>query len=99
MLVRVSAGSRIHISLADMGRASPRAYGGIGFMVDRVSGVLEIRQSDTPALQAGTLDRQTHRELLELVTTLVHGEKAAVSVTVREHAPQHVGFGTKTALK
>ncbi|MEF2546257.1 beta-ribofuranosylaminobenzene 5'-phosphate synthase family protein [Aurantimonas sp. E1-2-R+4] len=96
----VTAGSRIHVSLADMGFVSPRAYGGVGFMVNRTASRVELRRNDRVFVEGvASLDEDARRELIELLHSLVEESGVGAAATIKEHAPQHVGFGTKTALK
>jgi beta-ribofuranosylaminobenzene 5'-phosphate synthase len=98
--VRVQAGSRIHIALADVGFASPRAFGGVGFMLDRTAADVELRRAQTTAL-VGTadLDKECNLELAALLASLAEADSQPVKMIVHAHALQHVGLGTKTALK
>jgi beta-ribofuranosylaminobenzene 5'-phosphate synthase len=98
--VRVRAGSRIHISLADMGFVSPRAFGGVGFMLDRIAADVELRRAPTMAFAGATeLDEACKAELAALVASLAKAHGQPVETIVHGHALQHVGLGTKTALK
>lgn len=98
--VRVRAASRIHISLADMGFASLRAFGGVGFMLDRVAADVELAPAAKNALVgADALDTACQGDLETLLHILAGAEGQHVQVRVCAHAPQHVGLGTKTALK
>jgi beta-ribofuranosylaminobenzene 5'-phosphate synthase len=98
--IRVIAGSRIHIALADMGFASPRAFGGVGFMLENVAADIELqRATATSLVGANDLDEACQNDLAALLTTLATAHDQPVKAIVRDHAPQHVGLGTKTALK
>ncbi|MBW6523276.1 hypothetical protein KZ810_07160 [Sphingomonas sp. RHCKR47] len=98
--VRVRAASRIHISLADMGFASLRAFGGVGFMLNRVAADVELEPAAATALVgADTLDTACQAEVETLLNTLAGAGGRHVQARVHAHAPQHVGLGTKTALK
>jgi beta-ribofuranosylaminobenzene 5'-phosphate synthase len=98
--VRVRAASRIHIALADMGFASPRAFGGVGFMIDRTAADVELRRaSKTAFFGTAELDEACNSELEALVTSLAEPDGQPVEAIVHSHALQHTGLGTKTALK
>ncbi|MDZ5698697.1 beta-ribofuranosylaminobenzene 5'-phosphate synthase family protein [Chelativorans sp. M5D2P16] len=100
MAVRVSAGSRIHIALADMGFASPRAFGGVGFMLDKIAADVELRCAPVVSLEGATdLDKPCQFELTALLETLAEAGKRPVRAIIHSHAIQHIGLGTKTALK
>lgn len=99
--VRVSAYSRIHLGLIDVGNATRRLYGGAGFSLKGFETVVDVREctnglklffdcehelrSQSDALQA--MDR------LNSSTRDLRGE-----VVVRRIAPEHIGLGSKTAL-
>lgn len=68
-------------------------------MIDRVGSRIAIRRSEKPKLQGGALETKARKSLLELLGTLTRQHGASADVTIHEHAPQHVGFGTTTALK
>lgn len=98
--IRVSAGSRIHIALADMGFASPRAFGGVGFMLDKIAADVELRRAPVTSLEGvSDLDQACQMELATLIETVSEAMGVPVEVVVHDHALQHVGLGTKTALK
>jgi beta-ribofuranosylaminobenzene 5'-phosphate synthase len=98
--VRVVAGSRIHISLADMGFASPRSFGGVGFMLDKPAADVELRHSaSTLLIGAKDLDQACQAELAALLMSLTGDGGSPVQVVINGHGLQHVGLGTKTSLK
>lgn len=83
-----------------MGFASPRAFGGVGFMLDRTAADVELRRAPT-MMFAGTteLDEACKAELSALVASLCEANGQPVETIVHGHALQHIGLGTKTALK
>lgn len=98
--IKVSAGSRIHIALSDMGFASPRAFGGVGFMLDKIAADVELRFAPANSLEgASDLDQACQVELATLLATVAKAGEKPVRAIVHSHAPQHIGLGTKTALK
>ena len=99
-MIEVIAGSRIHISLADMGFASARAFGGVGFMIDWPA--IRIHVGPGHLLEwwgFETLDQTTQQECRSLCEKLTVAAKTGTIVRLLEHIPQHVGFGSKTALR
>ncbi len=97
MSIRVSAGSRIHIALADMGFASPRAFGGVGFMVDKIAADVELRRAPATSLEGvSDLDQKCQVELATLLATVAKAGGKPVQAVVHGHALQHIGLGTKT---
>lgn len=98
--VSVSAGSRIHIALGDMGFASPRAFGGVGFMLDRAAADVKLSCATATSLEgASGLDRACQAELATLLAALTEVGGKPFRAIIHGHALQHVGLGTKTALK
>jgi beta-ribofuranosylaminobenzene 5'-phosphate synthase len=83
-----------------MGFASPRAFGGVGFMVDRTAADVELRRASTTAFVGiDALDEACTSELAALVASLTEANGEDVETIVHCHTLQHVGLGTKTALK
>ncbi len=100
MPVRTLAGSRIHIALADMGFASPRAFGGVGFMIDRPAANISVEMASSPSLVgAEALDARCQDELSILLQNLCSTNGPSAGMIIHEHAPQHIGLGSKTSLK
>jgi beta-ribofuranosylaminobenzene 5'-phosphate synthase len=99
-VVTVIAGSRIHISLADLGLVSRRTYGGVGFMLDRPGAVVEVQDADLTVLNGMEgLDEVARREIAALVSRLTSDGDLPAQVSIKQHAPQHVGLGSKTAIQ
>ena len=83
-----------------MGFASPRVFGGVGFMLDRVAADVELAPAVTTTLVgAGRLDAVCQAEVESLLETLAGADGQHARAVVHAHASQHVGLGTKTALK
>src|SRR5437763_14284854 len=83
-----------------MGVVAPRCYGGLGFMVDRIAVHMEFRNQNTLSIEGiDGLDQNARDELVILLDRLaeLHGIGAGISLI--SHGPQHVGLGSKTALK
>ena len=83
-----------------MGFASLRAFGGVGFMLDRVAADVELAPAaSTSLIGADALDTACQADMKTLLQTLAGAGGQRVQVRVHAHAAQHVGLGTKTALK
>jgi beta-ribofuranosylaminobenzene 5'-phosphate synthase len=91
---------RIHIGLLDLGSATYRKYGGAGFAIDGLPVIVEA----TPSLKTNIigLDQLDRRGRLDVHAALNRLKKllptARADITIRNLPPQHVGFGSKTAL-
>ena len=99
-ITAVRAYPRIHMSLVDLGHATARSYGGIGFSIDGLPIEVEVTEARKTKINSLVpLDSQALQECREVVerarTAWQFGD---VTVTVRAMPPQHVGLGTKTAL-
>jgi beta-ribofuranosylaminobenzene 5'-phosphate synthase len=94
----IRAYPRIHIALIDLGNATSRRYGGCGFTLDWPP--VEVSVSDGEAqLIAPGLEARARCE----IDVALHGLREAYKLREAKTAvlrlpPQHVGFGTKTAL-
>lgn len=99
-IVTVTAHARIHIGLFDLGRVTPRTFGGLGFMVKsptvKVSAWSDsaVRIIGSPSLQP--LTRQYLRQRVENLVAAYPGQGATVDI--RTMIPEHVGLGSKTAM-
>ena len=96
----VSGRARIHISLADMGFASPRAFGGLGFAIHEHNTLLKL--SPAKRLEIGgaeRLDSRTGEALTEVITrVLAKTEETGCKIEILKSPPQHVGLGSQTTL-
>jgi beta-ribofuranosylaminobenzene 5'-phosphate synthase len=99
-LKRIRAFPRLHLGLHDLGKATPRKYGGSGFTLSwpTTDVSAELYSCNVVINQAG-LDAQA----IEDVAALIERSQSIMGfdgmrVTIREVPPQHVGFGTKTTL-
>ena len=97
--VLVRAFPRIHMTLIDLAGATFRRYGGVGFALDLLPVEVEATSAPTTTLtfccEVGRRDMADAERLME---QLAAGLRASFSVQVRSLPPQHVGFGSKTAL-
>ena len=97
--VVVRAFPRVHLTLIDVAGITYRRYGGIGFAIEilpiEVESTLsvsnELTFQDTPDAR----DETDASKLLDRLTEIL---RAKFAVRVRSLPPQHVGFGSKTAL-
>ena len=98
--VTISAGSRIHLGLLDMGRVSPRTFGGLGFMIDNPLVEAVATPSDrVQVVSSPDLDPDTRSYMRARVQRLVDAFPGpAARVELKAHAAEHVGFGSKTSM-
>ena len=100
-MMHIIARPRIHISLADMGYASLRSFGGVGFSLDCEPTVIEFEPCRTVEID-GTevLDTRAQLELSELVKRLraVREKFVGFRAIIKSVPRQHVGLGSKTSL-
>lgn len=96
----VIARPRVHIGLADMGHASLRSFGGVGFSLDCEPTIVEFEGCQTVEIGgAEALDTRAQLELLELIERLKSARKnVGFKATIRRAPRQHVGLGSKTSL-
>jgi beta-ribofuranosylaminobenzene 5'-phosphate synthase len=99
--VSVEAYGRLHAALIDVGRATPRAYGGCGFALG--TPVVRVRAKPATSLAVtyyGTLDDRGREDVDCALARLGEhvGHPIDAELTIDGWIPQHVGLGTKTAL-
>ena len=67
-MMHIIARPRIHIGLADMGHASLRSFGGVGFSLDCEPTIVEFEpSSDVEISGAEMLDPRAQLEISELI--------------------------------
>lgn len=97
-MIHISMGSRLHVTLLDLGYATQRLYGGLGLAIDQPRTVLQggessrlilrgFRDSDQVAVQAAV------RRLEGTLATTVSGDIRLVAAP-----PAHIGFGSRTSV-
>jgi beta-ribofuranosylaminobenzene 5'-phosphate synthase len=98
--MHIVARPRIHVSLADMGFASPRAFGGIGFSIEQPLTVFEFEQCSGIEIRGlETLDEEGRADLSQIIERMKNDKgEMCFRAILKAAPPQHVGFGTKTAL-
>lgn len=98
--VRVVACPRIHMGLVDVGEASRRSYGGIGFSIAGKQTIWRARHDKRVRLSGiSHLDVPARQDLENVVSRLSRTtEGAGFCAHLEQVAEQHVGFGTKTSL-
>jgi len=99
-LMHIIARPRLHVSLADMGYASIRAFGGIGFSIEEPLTVFEFehcRGIEVHGLEV--LDDEGRADLTEVIERIRNDcRNLNFRAALKTAPPQHVGFGSKTAL-
>lgn len=98
--VTVRGFPRIHVSLIDLGHATPRRYGGVGFSLDYCPVEVSYRTSDQFRLIGFDRVDVLGRSDLDRVLRFGMGitEAHEFELELRRMPPQHVGLGSKTAL-
>lgn len=95
--VDVSAPARIHVTLCDLGRATPRAYGGVGFALETPRVEISVARG-AGAVTGIPLDSAAQASLSCLSKTLSDLAGERLGIHVRDVPEQHSGVGSKTAL-
>jgi beta-ribofuranosylaminobenzene 5'-phosphate synthase len=99
-MTRIWGFPRLHLSLFDLGSATPRQYGGVGFAIDGMPTVVTASTSDvTELLGIEKLDNQGMADVWGAIHR-IHSEYGTppMSVHIETMPPQHIGLGTKTSL-
>jgi len=98
--MHIIARPRIHVSLADMGFASLRAFGGIGFSVEEPLTVFQFEQGSGVEIHGlEVLDEEGRTDLTQVIERMKDDRGGLNFRAILKAAPpQHVGFGSKTAL-
>jgi beta-ribofuranosylaminobenzene 5'-phosphate synthase len=99
-LMYIVARPRIHVSLADMGFASLRAFGGIGFSIEQPLTLFQFEQCNGIEIHGlEVLDEEGRADLAQIIERMTNeGGELHFRAVLRAVPPQHVGFGSKTAL-
>jgi beta-ribofuranosylaminobenzene 5'-phosphate synthase len=99
-LMHIIARPRIHVSLADMGFASLRAFGGIGFSIQQPLTVFQFEQCSGIEIHGlEVLDDEGRADLIQVIERMKNDRgELRFRAVLRSFPPQHVGFGSKTAL-
>ena len=96
----IQAYPRLHLALADLGHATLRRYGGAGFSLS--GPIVEVGVSDSVDITLETqahLDDRGRSDVIEAIRRAQSEFKLpSVAIQIRSLPPQHVGFGTKTAM-
>jgi beta-ribofuranosylaminobenzene 5'-phosphate synthase len=100
-MVHVRAFPRIHFSLLDLGNATGRRYGGGGFSIDGNSTEVSAILTRADEVEGFDLIDDDARRDVDRVLSAFRSSRAdlpPIRVSIRRVPPQHVGFGSKTAL-
>lgn len=99
-LMHILARPRIHVSLADMGFASLRAFGGIGFAIEQPLTVFQFEKCSGLEIHGvEVLDEEGRADLIQALERMKHEHgNMHFRAVLKSAPPQHVGFGSKTAL-
>jgi beta-ribofuranosylaminobenzene 5'-phosphate synthase len=99
-LMHIVARPRIHVSLADMGFASLRSFGGIGFSIEQPLTVFQFEPCSGVEIHGlEMLDKEGRVDMTQAIERMTNDRGELKFRAVLRAAPrQHVGFGSKTAL-
>jgi beta-ribofuranosylaminobenzene 5'-phosphate synthase len=91
---------RLHASLFDLGNATPRQYGGVGFAIDGIPTVISTHIEKRFSLHGTDLLDAVGVEHVRAAIERLHSEIDVPPMSIRiESVPrQHVGLGSKTSL-
>lgn len=91
---------RIHIGLIDLGSATHRRYGGIGFSLSEPATVVRATPSRRlSVIGLRKLDSAGRRDVLAALDRLKQRiGHVTLRLTIERIPPQHVGLGTKTTI-
>jgi beta-ribofuranosylaminobenzene 5'-phosphate synthase len=95
----IKARARIHISLIDMGFASPRSFGGIGFSIEHPTTIIRMTTARRVQFRGfDSLDERCQTGLRVLARRLSNFVTTGYVAELLDHPPQHAGFGSQTSL-
>jgi beta-ribofuranosylaminobenzene 5'-phosphate synthase len=99
-LMHIIARPRIHVSLADMGFASLRAFGGVGFSIEQPLTVFQFEYYSGIEIDGlEVLDEEGRADLAQVIERMTNDRaELHFRAVLKAAPPQHVGFGSKTAL-
>jgi beta-ribofuranosylaminobenzene 5'-phosphate synthase len=101
LLVTIRVFPRIHVTLSDLGQATPRTFGGCGFILSGPS--VEISVAPWHRLELRGFEKVDEAARRDVRAALRRFMKAAspgssALVELRSAVPQHIGLGFKTGL-
>ena len=98
-VVKVKAAARLHLGLFDLGRGTPRTFGGVGFMIEQPATLVRARRSSVTEIDAIGLRNDTVDHLTAIVHRLLQEHKVGpAKINIEFRGVEHVGLGSKTAL-
>ena len=91
---------RVHITLIDLGDATDRAYGGVGFAINSHPVIVSCEASeDLDLVGFEVLDERGLNDVNNLLQRIERVSPGfGAKLTLLDLPPQHTGFGSKTAL-
>lgn len=98
--VNVMANPRIHLGLLDCGYATPRQYGGVGFLIDGIPTTVSAcaaREWHVDYAETATVSQRTRTDV-EALLHRMDNEVTPSCIRVITTAPEHIGLGSKTSL-
>lgn len=98
-MILVRAYPRLHLGLVDLGNATPRKYGGAGFVLNCLPVEVSVERGPESLIGLELLDRRGQADIMSVIERMRKTLSIKPArVTIRRMPPQHVGLGTKTAL-
>jgi beta-ribofuranosylaminobenzene 5'-phosphate synthase len=99
-LLSLAAYPRLHLGLLDLGKSTPRKYGGIGLAIDDLPLVLKVEEAESFSLIGfDRLDRAAVEDVKRATMRLLEVIDPPKARIILEAAPmQHIGLGSKTSL-
>ena len=99
-MTRVHGYPRLHASLFDLGIATPRQYGGVGFAIDGMPTVVSAERDINFTLQGTEHLDEVGAENVRMAIERLRSEVdiPPMSVCIESLPPQHVGLGSKTTV-
>ncbi len=95
----IRAYPRLHVGLVDLGDATPRKYGGAGFMLNDFPVEISVAHGRHRLTGLQLLDRRGRTDILAALDRLKKlFPVRSARITIRLALPQHVGLGAKTAI-
>lgn len=99
-LMHIVARPRIHVSLADMGFVSLRAFGGVGFSIEQPLTVFQFEPHGGAEIHGlEVLDDEGQADLAQVIERIKRSQpELRFRAILKTAPPQHAGFGSKTTL-
>src|SRR4051812_17428413 len=100
LTLTVESFPRLHVALIDLGKATRRSYGGVGFVLSDPRVRIRATIASRPTLDdLAELDAGARSDVLNALRRIKRQVgHVDVRIEILHAPPQHVGLGCKTAL-